>query len=41
MAYLKEMTMVNDQKISDTIPSTAAGEMAPLGLAALVATCSV
>jgi hypothetical protein len=31
-----EMTMINDQKISDTTPSTASGETAPLGLAAFI-----
>jgi len=40
-AYLIEMTIISDQKISDTIPRTAAGEIAPFGLAACVATCRV
>jgi hypothetical protein len=35
------MTMISDQKIKDTMPMTASGEMAPLGLAAFTATCSV
>jgi len=38
MAYLMETTMISDQKINDTTPSTASGETAPLGLAAFVAT---
>jgi hypothetical protein len=41
IAYLREMTMISDQKINDTMPMTASGEMAPLGLAAFTATCSV
>jgi hypothetical protein len=41
IAYFTEMTMINDQKISDTIPTTASGEIAPLGVAAFIATCSV
>ncbi len=36
-----EMTMINDQKISDTTPRTASGEIAPFGLAAFVAICRV
>ena len=41
IAYLIEMTMISDQKISETIPSTACGVIAPLGLAIWTATCSV
>ena len=41
IAYLIEMTMINDQKISDTMPSTAAGVGCPLGFAAFAATLSV
>ena len=41
IAYFTEMTMIKDQKISDTTPTTASGEIAPPGLAAFVATCSV
>jgi hypothetical protein len=41
VAYLMEMTMISDQKIKDTMPMTASGEMTPLGLAAFTATCSV
>ena len=40
-AYLTEMTMISDQKMSETMPSTAAGSTAPPGLAALAATFSV
>jgi hypothetical protein len=40
IAYLMEMTMINDQKISDTTPSTASGETCPAGLAAFAATLS-
>ena len=35
------MTMISYQKINDTMPMTAAGEIAPLGLAAFTATCRV
>src|SRR5271169_4605408 len=41
IAYLMEMTMISDQKINDTIPSTASGDTCPLGLAAFAATLSV
>ena len=41
IAYLTEMTMMSDQKISDTQPSTACGETCPSGLADLTATLSV
>jgi hypothetical protein len=41
IAYLMEMTMISDQKINDTMPMTASGEIAPLGLAAFTATCKV
>ena len=41
IAYLIEMTMINDQKISDTMPSTASGETCPAGLADFAATLSV
>ena len=40
-AYLTEITTISDQKINDTIPSTASGEIAPPGLAAFTATCRV
>ena len=37
-----EMTMISDQKINDTIPSTASGEMVPAPwLEAFAATLSV
>jgi hypothetical protein len=38
IAYLIEITMISDQRISDTMPSTASGDAVPLGLAAFVAT---
>jgi hypothetical protein len=41
MAYLIEMTMISDQKISETTPSTAAGATAPTGVAALAAVLRV
>ena len=41
IAYLMEMTMINDQKINDTMPTTASGETCPLGLADFAATLSV
>ena len=41
IAYLIEMTMISDQKISDTMPSTASGETCPSGLADFAATLSV
>src|SRR5580704_6601165 len=40
-AYLMEMTIISDQKISDTMPSTASGDACPPGLAAFAATFSV
>jgi hypothetical protein len=41
IAYLIEMTTINDQKISDTMPRTASGEACPVGLADLAATFNV
>ena len=41
IAYLMEMTTISDQKISDTIPSTASGATVPAGLATFAATLSV
>jgi hypothetical protein len=41
IAYLIEMTTINDQKISETMPSTASGETCPDGLAARAATLNV
>jgi hypothetical protein len=41
IAYLTEMTMISDQKISDTMPRTASGVTCPVGLADLAATLSV
>jgi hypothetical protein len=40
-AYLMEMTTTSDQKISETMPSTASGATVPPGLAALRVTLSV
>src|SRR3954452_8106636 len=37
IAYLMEITTISDQKINDTIPSTAAGETTPPKLAAFAA----
>jgi hypothetical protein len=41
IAYLIEMKMISDQKISDTMPTTASGETCPSGLADLAATLRV
>ena len=41
IAYSIEMTMISDQAISDTMPSTASGETCPSGLADFTATLSV
>ena len=41
IAYLIEMTMMSDQKMSDTMPSTASGATCPVGLADFAATFSV
>jgi len=41
IAYLIEITMISDQKISDTMPSTTSGVTSPLGLADLAATLRV
>src|SRR5205814_6475406 len=41
IAYLMETTTISDQKINDTMPSTASGDACPLGLAAFVTTLSV
>ena len=35
IAYLNEMTMISDQKISDTMPSTASGATCPGGTGGL------
>jgi hypothetical protein len=40
IAYLIEITRISDQKISETMPSTASGEIAPPGLAARAASRS-
>jgi hypothetical protein len=40
-AYLMEMTTISDQKISDTIPSTASGATVPPELEALRVTLTV
>ena len=40
IAYLMEMTIISDQKINDTTPSTACGDSCPSGLAAFAATLS-
>jgi hypothetical protein len=40
IAYLIEMTTISDQKINDTMPSTASGEACPAGLATFAATLS-
>ena len=41
IAYLMEMTMISDQKINDTMPSTACGDTSPAELAAFAATLRV
>ena len=41
IAYLMEIMTISDQKISDTIPMTASGAIAAVGLAAFVAICKV
>jgi hypothetical protein len=38
---LMEIMTISDQKISDTIPMTASGAIAAVGLAAFVAICKV
>ena len=35
IAYLNEMTTISDQKISDTMPSTASGVICPVGTGGL------
>src|SRR3954451_20036128 len=40
IAYLMEITAISDQKIKDTMPNTASGEIAPPEVAAFAASLS-